>query len=110
MFVNLFLAFLSSAFSRFFSPSSSYLSSPLLIEKCTGVFPFLFAELSVACRDEALAVPTICEKLVIANYEYFPLIHCYSQQDITSGLKAMQRLLFKWAVCFCIWWLALHSK
>jgi len=91
-------------------PCILVIGSPLLIEKPTSVFPFLFAELSVACRDEALAVLTICEKLVIANYEYFPLIHCYSQQHATSGQKAMQWLRFKWAVCFCSRSLSLHSK
>jgi len=108
--VNLFLVLLSSAFSCFFSPSSTYFHTPLLIEKCTSVFPFLFAELYVACRDETLAVPTICEKFIIANYEYFRLIRFYSQQDATYGLKVMQRLRFEWAVCFCSRWLALHSK
>ena len=94
----------------FLLPVFNLLHTPLLTEKCTSVLPFLFAELPVACRDEAIAVPRFCEKLVIANYEYFPLIHCYSQQDATSGLKVMQRLLFKRVVCFCSRWLALHSK
>ena len=74
----------------FLLPVFNFFPTRLLIEKCTSVFPFLFAELYVAYRDEALAVPTICEKLVIVNYEYFLLIHFCSQQDAASGLQVMQ--------------------